>query len=198
MFRETCWRSFFSLELEVCWVTQAVRAGTEHGQTGRAAVLVSPLMPLTWQFLPSRPWTWGPDWIKSLPGWRIECCRQLDTSTSPTSPLRSPLFSAHNLWQPLCCLPPRLKTSSPPPLSSPLAIWPPTTSQPEERHCRDFPASSGSADRLTFCRRVVLSCSCSRLIPTDRPVSTSEASPPADGETRCLLKSTCSLLCFHF
>lgn len=146
MFRETCWRSLFSLELEVCWVTQAVRGGSEQ-QTGQAAVLVSPLIPLTWQALPSHPWTWGPDWIKSFPGWRIDRCRQLDTSTSPTSPLRSPLFSAPNLWKPLCCLPPHLKANSPPHLSSPLAVWPPTTSQPQERewHCRDFPASSGSS-----------------------------------------------------
>lgn len=102
---ETCWCLFFPLELEVCWVPQAARGKTER-PTGRASVLVSRLTPLTWQGLPTRPWTNKPDWIKPLPRWRIECSCQHDVSTSSTtSPPYQPFWTSI-LWQPLCCPPP--------------------------------------------------------------------------------------------
>lgn len=60
-----------------CW--KLVELEESSGLAFPAAVLVILPMLLTWQALLSRP-----DWIKSLLSWKIECCCQLDTSTSLT------------------------------------------------------------------------------------------------------------------
>lgn len=190
------------------WSLQAAGGGTNL-LAGWADVLVSPLTTLTWQALPSRPWPCGPDWIKSLPGWRIECCCQLDISTSPPHLLSTSPPSTPKPWQPLLSISsegnPGLKASSPPP-PSPSLLYPLLLLSPRKLVAlQGFPSILRELLPLHFTPRVLGSCE------PDYPVSLHPVAgwfsptgpfpllkvPPCGWRTRCLLRSTCPLVCIH-
>lgn len=183
--------------------------------TSQTAALVSPLIPLTWQALPCRPWPPRPDWIKSLPGWRIECCCQLDISTSPTFPLLLPLPNSQTLAAPLLSASfrreSRFKASLLPP-SSQLVVVPLAASQPwgNKWHCEDFPASLGSSRLSLFSQQVLARCKLGHPVALffleqvdshwQAPLqfwSTHPPPPPLWWRTWCFLRSTYPLICIH-
>lgn len=123
------------------------------------------------------------DWVL-LSTWHIH----LTHLSSPPPP-----FSTPKPWQPLCCPPPStgnpgLKESSPPP---PSLLYPLPLLSPEEvsgiagisQHHQGARTSwlpSHECWRAASAAVLLLSSSCSRLIPTDRPSPLLKL-PPADG-----------------